>query len=71
MGNDDQNKMAIMEAARELIYADRAVSDFEAKHDMHKNLNQNELAEMREIYRKKTAANNHLISLLRANGLGV
>lgn len=71
MGNDDQNKMAIMEAARDLIYADRAVNDFEVKHDMHKNLNRNERAEMREIYRKKTAATNHLISMLRANGLEV
>lgn len=71
MGNDDQNKMAIMVAARDLIYADRAVSDFEAKHDMLKKLNAEEYAEMREIYCKKVYASNNLISLLRANGLGV
>ena len=71
MGNDDQNKMAIMEAARELIYADRSVSDYEAKHDMNKKLNAEEYAEMRKIYMRKTVASNNLISLLRANGLGV
>ena len=65
------NNERIEEAARELIYADRAVSDFEAKHDISKSLKGTELEEMRTVYRRKTSAINTLVSILRANGMAV